>query len=89
MRWVSREDGLGDNGHCVGYVSDLNNLAPMYTTVYADFVKKNPDIAQIMRGIAHLGDKKWAGLQAAGMIAHSCNQVFKETVKIRKMSTSY
>jgi hypothetical protein len=58
-----------------------NNLAPMYTTVYADFVKKNPDIGQIMRGIARLDDKKWAGLQAAGMIAHSCNQVFQRDSK--------
>jgi hypothetical protein len=82
VRWVSREDGLGDNGHCVGYVSDLSNLASTYTAVYTDFVKKNPGIGQIMRGIAHLDDKKWAGLQAADMIAHSCNQVFKETVTI-------
>jgi hypothetical protein len=44
-------------------------------------VKKNPDIGQIMRGIAHLDDKKWAGLQAAGMIAHSCNQVFQRDSK--------
>jgi hypothetical protein len=82
VRWISRHDGLGDNGHCVGYVSDLSDLAPVYTAVYTNFVNKNPDIGQIMRGIAHLDDKKWPGLQAADMIAHSCNQVFKETVKI-------
>jgi hypothetical protein len=82
VRWISREDKLGDNGHCVGYVSDDSDLASTYTAVYTDFRKKNPDIGQIMRGIAHLDDKKWAGLQAADMIAHSCNQVFKETVKI-------
>jgi Protein of unknown function (DUF3800) len=81
-RKVSRADGLGDNGHCVGYISDLSEQAPIYTEIYRDFVKKNPDIGQIMRGITHLDDKKWPALQAADMVAHITNQVFKQLIAV-------
>lgn len=82
VRKVSRADGLGDDGHCLGYVSDLSGQAPIYTKIYLEFVKKNPDIGQIMRRIAHLDDKKWPALQAADMVAHITNQVFKQLTAV-------
>jgi Protein of unknown function (DUF3800) len=63
--------------HQLGYVSDDSEKAAIYTAVYTDFKAKNPDIAQTMRGLSHLDDKKWPGLQAADMIANISNQVFK------------
>lgn len=82
VRRISKEQGLGDNGHCVGFVSDLDERASTYTSVYGDFVKKNPDLAQVMRGLSHLDDKKWAPLQAADMVANFANHRFNDLVKI-------
>jgi len=82
IRIVSKEDGLGEDGHCIGYVSDDSNKSPFYSAVYSDFKAKNPSIANIMRGLTHLDDKKWPGLQAADLLAHSSNQVFKGQLAI-------
>lgn len=35
-----------------------------------------------MRELTHLDDKKWPGLQAADLIAHLANQIFKEQLAI-------
>jgi len=82
IRIVSKEEGIGEDGHCIGYVSDDSNKSPIYSAVYSDFKAKNPGIANIMRGLAHLDDKKWPGLQAADLLAHSSNQVFKKQLAI-------
>jgi hypothetical protein len=82
VRIVAKEEGLGEQGHCVSYISDDSNRSSVYSAVYSDFKAKNPDIAQIMRGIAHLDDKKWPGLQAADLVAHIVNQVFKEQIAL-------
>lgn len=66
-----------DPKSCIGYVSDLSNQAPLHTELYIDFKKKNPDIAEAMRGLSHLDDKKWPGLQGADIVAHIGNQIFK------------
>jgi hypothetical protein len=71
---VSERDSRG----CIGYVSDDGSRSPVYSAIYHDFKKKNPEIAEIMRGISHLDDTKWPGLQAADIVAHVANQVFKE-----------
>lgn len=81
-RQLSLESGTGPNGNLVGYVSDDSNRSSTYSTVYADFKNKNPDIAQVMQGLAHLDDKKVPGLQAADLVAHVINQVVKELLKV-------
>jgi len=78
IQLVATEEGRGEHGHCIGYVSDDSNKSPIYSSVYSDFKLKNPKIAPIMRGLAHLDDKKWPGLQAADLMAHLVNQVFKQ-----------
>lgn len=60
----------------VAFVSDLSSRAETYTRVYAGFKERNPKIATIMRGISHLDDEKWPGLQAADLVAHVVNQEF-------------
>lgn len=70
-----------DDNHCVGFIADDTEHADRYEMVYREFKKNNPIIAQNMRGLTHLDDKKWAGLQAADLIAHFANQVIKDLVK--------
>jgi hypothetical protein len=82
IRRVSVETGRGPNGDCVAFVSDEDEKAAIYTAAYTDFKKKNPDIAEVMHGLAHLDDKKWAPLQAADMIASFVNHRFNEMLKI-------
>jgi hypothetical protein len=68
-------EGIGGN-HCIGFVSDDSNRASIYTQLYTSYKAKNPRSAQIMRGIAHLDDKKWPGLQAADLCAHIAKTTF-------------
>lgn len=82
IRSTSQIDGKGDDGHCIAFVSDDGPKAHIYTALYHDFKKKNPSIATIMRGIAHLDDKKWPGLQAADLLAHVTNQIYKQELAI-------
>jgi hypothetical protein len=82
IRRTSRSDGKGDEGHSIAFVSDDGPKAHIYTALYHDFKKKNPSIATIMRGIAHLDDKKWPGLQAADLLAHVTNQIYKGELAI-------
>jgi hypothetical protein len=63
---------------CVAFISDLSNRSEIYTRVYSGFKERNPTIATVMRGLVHLDDKKWPGLQAADLIAHSVNRQFSK-----------
>jgi hypothetical protein len=65
-----------DPSPCVAFVSDTSSRSEVYARVYAGFLERNPKIAQIMRGLVHLDDKKWPGLQAADLVAHVVNQQF-------------
>lgn len=67
-----------DAKSCIGYISDDSTQAPIHTELYIDFKKKNPVIAESMRGLSHLDDKKWPGLQGADIVAHVANQIFKD-----------
>lgn len=60
----------------VGFVSDRSDKASHYARLYADFKEKNPKISGFMRGIAHLDDKKWPGLQAADLCANIAKTTF-------------
>jgi hypothetical protein len=82
IRRTSKLDSRGSDGHCVGFVSDDGPKAHIYTALYHDFKQKNPLVATIMRGIAHLDDKKWPGLQAADLLAHVTNQIYKQELAI-------
>jgi hypothetical protein len=67
VRRVSRESGTGENGNCIGYVSDDSNKSSIYSEVYSDFKAKNPAVAPIMRNLTHLDDRKWPGLAGGGL----------------------
>lgn len=69
-------------GSYISYVSDDSDKAEHYTAVYTGFKQKNPKIARMMRGLAHLDDKIWPGLQAADLVAHVTNQVYKTVLKL-------
>jgi hypothetical protein len=78
---------LVDSRHCVSYVSDNSNKSPTYSAIYSDFKKKNPEIASMMRNLVHLDDEKSPGLQAADLVAHVTNQVFKQEAAIPAQGT--
>lgn len=82
VRRISQEEGRGDYGHCVGFVSDTDERSPIHAAVYADFKKNNPEIAKVMHGLAHLDDEKWAPLQAADMLSNFANHRFNDLLKI-------
>ena len=65
-----------DSNPCVAFVCDTSSRSHVYASVYAGFLERNPKIAEIMRGLVHLDDKKWPGLQAADLVAHVVNQQF-------------
>jgi hypothetical protein len=60
---------LGKN-HQIAFISDLSNKSGHYTKVFNAFRVSNPNICQSVRGLAHLDDKRWPGLQAADLCAH-------------------
>jgi len=72
---------MGDFGHQIAFVSDSSQKAAIYEGIYDDFKQKNPEIAPIMRTLAHMDDKKWPGLQAADMIANFVNQLLKQDIE--------
>lgn len=59
----------------IGFVSDDSNKAPIYLKVYLDFKKRNSGVGKLMRGLAHLDDKKVYGLQAADLVANVVNNL--------------
>jgi len=69
-------------GDVIAYVSDDSNRADVYTRLYYEFKKKNPSIAPMLRGISHLDNTKWAGLQAADIVANMLNQEFKRFAEL-------
>jgi hypothetical protein len=57
------------NGNCIGFVSDDGPHSAVYAEAYSNFKLKNPNVAAMMRGMAHLDDKKVQPLQAADIVA--------------------
>jgi hypothetical protein len=75
----------GESNPCVAFVQDLSCRSEIYTRVYSGFKERNPEIAKFMRGMVHLDDKKWPGLQAADLIAHSVNRQFSKWDGVTQM----
>jgi hypothetical protein len=59
-----------DGQRRTAFVCDLSSSAPRIAKMYADFVAKNPTLAEFLAGLTHQDDKKFPPLQAADMMAH-------------------
>lgn len=55
----------------IGFTSDCSSRSEVYSRVYVDAKKRNPETAKAMLGLAHLDDRATYGLQAADMAASS------------------
>jgi hypothetical protein len=71
------EVGKSTGGNVVGFICDENEHAVEHTKLYLDFKKKNPKTAQVLAGIGHFDDKHNPGVQAADLVAHLANQLFR------------
>lgn len=69
-----RDHFAGTNNQ-VAFICDGSSKAAKYTKLYTEFKKKNPKIAQVMRRIVHLDDKKLIPLQAADMMANATKEL--------------
>jgi hypothetical protein len=70
-------NGLAGNNQ-VAFVSDLSDKSEHYTKVFNAFRTATPNVGISARGIAHLDDKNWPGLQAADLCAHIAKQRFDQ-----------